>query len=172
MPLGLVRLWTFRLSAWVSWVQTWVRVLACARGGRVIHSCQNKNPIERLTSGCGWCHAPEVRTRRIWGILKKSVSWVELSPASGEDGWLSLARGGLGQVPHMMGGRRKSPNRKNVYLSPYVEEPFHSKVIKNFVPELRNRNVFFEFRDSYVLCINVTNSSMNVFSIHVWLCYR
>ena len=34
-------------------------------------------------------------------ILKKSV---ELSPAPGEDGWLSLARGGLGQVSHEMGG--------------------------------------------------------------------
>ena len=30
----------------------------------------------------------------------------------------------------------KSQNRKNVYLSPYVEEPFNSKAIKGFVPEL------------------------------------
>ena len=28
------------------------------------------------------------------------------------------------------GGRWKSQNRKNVYLSPYVKEPLHSKVIK------------------------------------------
>ena len=37
-------------------------------------------------------------------------------------------------------------------LSPYVEEPLNSKVIKSFEPELRSRYVFFEFRDSYVLC--------------------
>ena len=39
---------------------------------------------------------------------------------------------------------------------PYVET-FNSKVIKGFVPELRSRYVFFVFRDSYVLCIYVTN---------------
>ena len=37
------------------------------------------------------------------------------------------------------GGRWKSQNRKNVYLSPYVEEPLNSKVINSFVPELRGR---------------------------------
>ena len=34
---------------------------------------------------------------------------VKLSPASEEDGWLSLARGGLGQVLHeMVGGDEKA----------------------------------------------------------------
>ena len=57
-------------------------------------------------------------------------------------------------------GRRTrwGQNRKNVYLSPYVEEPLNSKVIKkNFVPELRIRQVFFVFWDSCVLCIYVMN---------------
>ena len=40
-----------------------------------------------------------------------------------------------------------------MYLSPYVEEPLNSKVIKSFVPELRSRYVFFEFRYSYVLSL-------------------
>ena len=40
------------------------------------------------------------------------------------------------------GCRWKSQNRKNVYLSPYVEEPLDSKVIKSFVPELRSRKCF------------------------------
>ena len=64
----------------------------------------------------------------------------------------------LCQVPHVLGGgcRWKSQNRKNVYLSPYVET-FNSKVIKGFVPELRSRYVFLVFRDSYVLCIYVMN---------------
>ena len=40
------------------------------------------------------------------------------------------------------GGRWKSQNRKNVYLSAYVEEPLNSKVIKSFEPELRSRKCF------------------------------
>ena len=43
-------------------------------------------------------------------------------------------------------------------LSPYVEKPLNSKLIKkSFVHELRSRQVFFVFRDSYVLCIYVMN---------------
>ena len=33
-------------------------------------------------------------------------------------------------------------NRKNVYLSPYVEKPLNSKVIKGFVSELRSHKCF------------------------------
>ena len=40
------------------------------------------------------------------------------------------------------GGRWKSQHRKIMYLSPYVEKPFNSKVIKSFVPELRSRECF------------------------------
>ena len=111
------------------------------------------------------------RARRIWGILKKvsllsfcgrTASWV---PGSEEEGWLSLAHrsqasglvAGATRVGVGLGGRGKSQDRKNVYLSPYVEKPFNSKVIKSFVPELRSRYVFFVFRDSYVLCIYVLN---------------
>ena len=46
---------------------------------------------------------------------------------------------------HVLGGGGadgKSQNRKNVYLSPYFEEPLNSKVIKSFVPELRSRKWF------------------------------
>ena len=38
-----------------------------------------------------------------------------------------------------------------------MSKPFNSKVIKGFVPELRSRYMFFVFRDSYVLCIDVMN---------------
>ena len=39
-----------------------------------------------------------------------------------------------------------------MYLSPYVEEPLNSKVIKSFVPEQRSRKCFscFEFLMFYV----------------------
>ena len=92
----------------------------------------------RMTSRTG-------SARRILGFWKSQL--VELSPASGEDSWLSLAHGGLGQVSHVMGGGIwKSQNTKNVYLSPYVEEPLNSKVIKSFVPELRSRKCFSCFK--------------------------
>ena len=52
-------------------------------------------------------------------------------------------------VPHVVWGRWKSQHKKIVYLSPYVEKPFNSKVIKCFVPELRRRKVF---RVSGFLC--------------------
>ena len=91
---------------------------------------------------CGWRQASGAR-EGFGGILKKSVSWVELSSASGEDSWLSLAHGGLVTGAHVLGGCRwKSQNKRNVYLSPYVEEPLNSKVIKSFVPELRSRKCF------------------------------
>ena len=90
-----------------------------------------------------------------FGNLKKvsRVQLVELRLDTGRDGWLSLARGGLGQVSHEMWGRWKGRNRKIVPLPPYVEKPLNSKVIKSFAPELRSRYVFFEFRDSYVLSL-------------------
>ena len=65
--------------------------------------------------------------------------------------WAGVARDGVREADE------KSKNRKNVYFSPYVEEPLNSKVIKSFVPELRRRYMFFEFRDSYVLYIDVMN---------------
>ena len=71
----------------------------------------------------------------------------------------ACSRRPLWRVAHVLGGRRwKSQNRKVVPFPPYVEEPLNSKVIKkSFVPEQRSRYVFFEFRDSYVLCMYVMN---------------
>ena len=61
------------------------------------------------------------------------------------------------------GDRWKSQNRKNVHLSPYVEEPLDSKVIKSFVPELRSRKRFSCFG----------NPMFYVFSqFRIWLWYR
>ena len=75
---------------------------------------------------CEWRYAPEARGG--FGEIWKS-QLAELSSVSGEDGWLSLARrsqaSGLVAGATGVGGgvRWKSQNRKNVYLSPYVEEP-------------------------------------------------
>ena len=82
------------------------------------------------------------RAQTIWGIWEKSESWIL---ASEEDGWLSGLAEALQQVSHVVWGRWKSQHRKIVYLSPYVEKSFNSKVIKSFVPELRSRKCFLCF---------------------------
>ena len=122
-------------------------VRACARRRRVTQRCHNINPRWEM----GLRSANDVTHRKRAEDLGSQL--VQLIPASGEDGWLSLARGGLVTVAHeMCGGRWKSQNRNNVYLSTYVEEPLNSKVIKSFVPELRSRKCFsrFEIRMFYV----------------------
>ena len=63
--------------------------------------------------------------------------------------WAGVARDGV--------GRWKSQNRKNVYLSPYVEDLLNSKVIKSFVPEVRVRKCFscFEIPMFYVYVMSI-----------------
>ena len=78
-----------------------------------------------------------------------------MRPASGEDGWFSLAREDLCGGCHTCwwGGADEKARIERMCISlPYVET-FNSKVIKGFVPERRSRYVFFEFRDSYVLSL-------------------
>ena len=70
------------------------------------------------------------------------------------------ARGGRGW------GRWKYQHRKIVYLSPYVEKPFNSKVIKCFVPELRSRKDFRVFRIPYVY---FTYSCMGMLHIYIYI---
>ena len=123
------------------------------RNGRVTQRCHN-SPDGNGATECGWRHAPEAHGG-YGGFWKSQL--IELSSASGEDGWLLWARWGLGQVSHEMGGGRwKSQNRKNVYLSPYVEEPLNSKVIKSLVPELRSRKCF----------------RVSIFTCSMYICYE
>ena len=97
---------------------------------------------------CRWRHALEV-CGGFGGFWKKSVSRVENWTPNEKD-WLSglaeARRICVLRAPHEMGGGRwKSQNRKNVCLTPYVEEPLNLKVIKSFVPELRSRKCFLCF---------------------------
>ena len=63
------------------------------------------------------------------------------------------------------------------YLSPYIEKPLNSKVIKSFIPELRSRNYFcvseFLCYVIYMDIMNVLHTGMNMYisRIHVWVCY-
>ena len=45
----------------------------------------------------------------------------------------------------MLGGADGKASIERLCLSPYVEEPLSSKVIKSFVPELRSRKCFLCF---------------------------
>ena len=105
-------------------------------------------------SNCEWRHAPEAR----WGFWEFWKKLVELRPASGEDGWLSLAR--QSQASGLWGGcctRWGTDEKARIEricnsLSLHVEEPLNSKVIKSFVPELRSRKCFscFEIPMFYI----------------------
>ena len=80
-----------------------------------------------------------------WGFWRKLVELRTRHWTRRVDFWGSLRRDEFARYGHRTrlggGGRWKSQNRKNVYLSPYVET-FNSKVIKGFVPELRSRKCF------------------------------
>ena len=71
------------------------------------------------------------------GIWEKSVSWV--LPREKTVDFRLLAEAWR-QVSHVLGvGADGKISIERWYLSPYVKNPFNSKVIKSFVPELRNR---------------------------------
>ena len=71
-----------------------------------------------------------------------------MRPASGEDGWFSLARGDPCGGCHMCWGEADEKariERMSIFL-PYVET-FNSKVIKGFVSEQSSPYGFFESRN-------------------------
>ena len=118
--------------------------------------------------------SPTGSARRILGDLKKSVSWDETC-LGGRRLLFACSRRPLWRVPHVLGDRWKSQKRKIVPLSPYVEEPLNSKVMKSFVPEQRSCQVFFVFRDSYVLCyiyIYIWTLYVHFAHIRIWVWYR
>ena len=138
-------------------------MLTHARGGCVVHRSQNKNPTERLTCGCEWRHAPEACARRISGKKSQSVSWVETRHRTRRDDFRGSKRpdefARYGRRTRWGGGGWQSQNRKNVYLSPDVDEPLNSKVIKSFVTELRSRKCFSCFE---ILCSIYIYIYMNI----------
>ena len=119
--------------------------------------------------GCEWRHAPEARAEDFGDF--ENVSWIENKTPNRKGRFSGLAEARricALRAPHLLGvGRWKIQNRKNVYLSPYVEEPLNSKVIKSFVSELRSH----VFRVSGFLCsMYICNEYfMYVSHIHVWL---
>ena len=123
-------------------------------------------------SKCEWRHAPEVhrgfsefwrklielrtghRTRRVdFRLLAEALRKCRTR------GWW------------WWGGRWKSQNRKNVYLSPYVEEPLNSKAIKSIVPELRSRRYFSCFEIPMFYVIYIWTLYVHFSHCHIWLWY-
>ena len=144
---------------------------ARVQSGRVTQRCHNSPIWETEASECEWRHAPEAHGG-FWEILKKSVSWDEIC-LGGRRLVFACSRRPFWRVPHVcvcrVGGRWKSHDRKIVPLSPYVEEPLNSKVIKSFVPEQRSRQVFFEFRDPMFYAMYICNERpMYISHIHVY----
>ena len=141
MPFGWVTLRTFRLAHGLVRCKHRRR---CSRKRGVDVSFSDitiKIPDRRCDQGCEWRHAPEA-CAEIW---ETSVSWV-LGPRKTVD-----LRGSPkpGQWPCDMCrtwfGADRKVSLERWHLSPYVEKPLNSKVIKGFVPELRSRKFFFCF---------------------------
>ena len=95
--------------------------------------------------GNEWRHAPEAR-----GGFWKSQSW-DL-PRKKTVGFRLLAETFVADATRDGVGADEKARIERLYISLPDVETFNSKVIKGFVPELRSRYIFFEFRDSYVLC--------------------
>ena len=103
--------------------------------------------MENEARECEWHHAPEA-CRRFWGFWKSQLvelrldTWREGSTFGAHRGQTNLRA--TGAAWDGGGGGWQSQNRKNVYLSPYIE-PLNSKVIKSFIPELRSHECFLCF---------------------------
>ena len=91
--------------------------------------------------------------RGFWGFEKSQ--WVEFLPQKKVDFHLLAKADGKVIIERLC-------------LSlPHVEKPFNSKVIKNFVPELRSRKVF---RVLGFLCYLCASWTLWTFYVLVWIC--
>ena len=84
------------------------------------------------------------------------------------------ARLGLAVGARVEWGQMENQHRKIVPLSPYVEKPFNSKVIKSFVPELRSRKCFSCFGIPMLsMCVmdimNILRTGMNMPISHIYI---
>ena len=133
---------------------------ARGRGGRVTQRCHNRNP--RWETGLGSANDVTHRkcVRKILGILIKSVSRELDSEREGSTfgaRWGQTNLCATGAIRVVGGGRWKRQHRKIVHLSSLCRRTFKHKGNKKFRTWTKKSQVFFVFRDSYVLCIYVMN---------------
>ena len=140
-------------------------MFTCVWSRHITQRCNNSPRCEMgLQSAGNVMHRK--RAEDFWNL--KKVRRVEMRPASGEDGWLLLACGCLGLLSHEMGGGRwKSQHRKIVPLSPYVEEPLNSKVIKSFIPELKSHKCFLYF-EIPMFYVYIYEHYMSILRSHIY----
>ena len=117
---------------------------------------------------CEWRHAPEA-CGGFWEILKKSVR-VETRHRTRRVDFRLIVEALSRCRTRWGGGRWKGQNRKIVPLTPYIEKPLNSKVIKSFVPELRSRKCFscFEIPMFYVIYIWTLYDHFTHIRIWLW----
>ena len=118
-----------------------------------------KIPDRGCDEGIGWRH--------------ESETWAEIWEKSVREFWHPKKKVDFRSSPRPCGGCTRGEGGANGKVRctslPYVEKHFHSKVIKCFVPELRSRQVFFVFRDSYVIYICAL-WTLWTFYAPVWIC--
>ena len=95
-----------------------------------------KIPDRRCYQGYEWRHASES-----WAEIFEKCQLVE-SCRPKKKGDFHLLTEALWRVQHVLEGADGKVIIVRWYLSPYVEKPLNSKVIKSFVPELRSRKCF------------------------------
>ena len=119
-----------------------------------------------MTGECEWRHAPEACAEDLGRFEKSQL--VEIETWARPDEFVRYGR------RTCWGWTDGKVSIERWYLSPYVEKPFNSKVIKkSFVPELRSRKCFlcfgipmfyvYELRTFYV---HFTYSCMAMLQIH------
>ena len=101
-------------------------------------------------------------------IWKKSVSWVEFLALKKTVDFRLLTEA-LWRVHTWCRGRWKK-SIERLCLSPYIEKPFNSKVIKGFVPELRSRKCFSYFGIPMFYVYMLWTFYVR-FNIHIWVWY-
>ena len=92
-----------------------------------------------MTWECEWRHAPEACTEDLGGFEKSQ--WLETGGPK-KKGDCRLLAEALRRVRACWGGGDGKASIERLCLSPYVEKPLNSKVIKSFVPELRSGKCF------------------------------
>ena len=118
-----------------------------------------------MTWGCEWRHAPEACAEDFGGFEKSQLSLAVQRRVT-----LHLLAKALWRVPHVFGGGGADVKARieRLCLSPYVEKPFNSKVIKSFVPELRSQECFLCFGIPMLyICAWWT---LWTFCVPVWIC--
>ena len=130
---------------------TLTQVFTCAGGADVSLRDVTIAQMGNRATENGWRHAPEARGE-FWKFWKSQ-----------------LVESRTGHRTRRVDFRQ---NRKNVYLSSYVET-FNSKVIKGSVPELRSRYVFscfgipmfyvYMLRTLWTFCVPVWKRPFHVF---------